>query len=702
VRRVALGAAIAASLALARAAAAQGAPPVTVTAAPIFGGDAATGNGWNEIVARVDNAGTAPARGTIELAMATSFGAGELAPAARAPFAVPPGRSAVVAIPLHGFSAYYAPQVTLTATSEDGAAIATTPVTLSAAGAPMLVEVAQPARLGVALRGWPVPIRWSTAATSSAGANHLATGAPAFDRATGDPILPDRAAGYASATVVLARSDTLVALDDARRAALVDWVNGGGTLAVVVARPEDLRAPLVASLVGGEAARAAPPARLFALLAFAKPSPESPLGDEGDEPDPDAVPSPGAPTPPPMHALRSGPAAPTAATLAGYEGGRLHASDVGATASYGLGEVHLLAFDPMAQPAIDDPWTQTRVVEMVARAWDRRARVALPVGGGDRGTSRIDEIRRALDPNESYRFGLAFSTVLLVLYAVACGPIVFTRAARKRAPLLPLVWVPACSAVAFVAIVVVGLGVKGWRGRARHLVVLEAASGATRASSRAYRGFFASETRSLTVPATTRASVLALASSDVGTRVDQGLLRVDRDGATLGGITSLPWQTVIVREDGAADLARGVVVRASGGDVVVENHTGHVLKDVVVHGPKGGGAAYFATIDDGEAVDFPRGRALAGVGGAAVRAGKATVHPLGAAWIAAAMPGREGKRVADTWAAVEQAAGEAIDWWPDDAPALVGEIVGAPHAPKDAGLSLESERVLLRVVGETS
>ena len=36
---------------------------ITLNAAPIFGTDAASGNGWNEVVARIDNPSGAPQKG---------------------------------------------------------------------------------------------------------------------------------------------------------------------------------------------------------------------------------------------------------------------------------------------------------------------------------------------------------------------------------------------------------------------------------------------------------------------------------------------------------------------------------------------------------------------------------------------------------------------------------------------------------------
>jgi hypothetical protein len=172
---------------------------------------------------------------------------------------------------------------------------------------------------------------------------------------------------------------------------------------------------------------------------------------------------------------------------------------------------------------------------------------------------------------------------------------------------------------------------------------------------------------------------------------------------SLTDVTSLPWQTVVVREDGFADLAGGVVVRAAaGGNVVVENRSGHVLKDVLVHAPKASDATYFTTIENGEVVDLPRGRTVTGIGGSSSGPPGLKVHELSAQMVPYALAGKEGKRFADTWTPIEEAVGMQIDWWPDDAPALVAEVIGLPKAARDAGLVLESDRTLVRIVGETT
>jgi hypothetical protein len=691
-------------------------PSISVSAAPIFGSDAATGNGWVEIVARIDNAGGSPQKGIVELASSAMYGAGaELETAARAPFNGPAGRTAIVKIPTHGFS-YYVPQLTVTAIADGGVKLSSVTVSINGASGPLLVDVDQPPRLGGVLRGWPVLASWNPGSSGVGYASSaLTVGAPGYDRTTGDPILPDRAAGYAAVTLLLVHSDALASLEEGKLDALVGWIMSGGTIGIIPSRPEDLRAPLLTTLLGGAATSTPPPLTMMKLPAYERPSSAPSIGSppSASEDDPSAGDAPqGAPmqfapaapgkpgfTP---RTLRVGPTPAVREKLAGYQGGNLRASDFGASAPYGSGEVHLLAFDPTASPMLEDAWVHSRVIDMVTRAWDRRSSMAFPLGGGDHGAGRMDEVRRALDPNENFRLGLGISAILLILYSLVAGPLTFMRAAKRGKPLGPLLWAPVWSGIAFGAIVLVGLAGKGWRGRSRHLSLVEASAGFPRATVRRYRGFFASEARSLAVAGTDRASVLEVAATDAS-RVEGGILRFDRNGVTLGELTSLPWQTVVVREDSFVDLQAGVTVwPAPDGSVTIVNRSGRVLKDVLVHVP-GSDLAYITTIADGESAKSSDGRALVASASSPPRrtiaAGALQAHPLGARDIQALMGGRDGERVGNAWEPLENAAGDAIDWWPEGVPVVVGEIVGMPKAQKDAGLALESDRVMFRVVG---
>jgi hypothetical protein len=694
-------------------------PTISVRAAPIFGTEAATGDGWTEIAVSIDNMGGATRKGTIELVSALPWGR-EQAFTTRAPFNVAPGRSVIVKMPTHGF-AFQAPTLALLVKDDSGEKLAGMNVSASGISNPMLVDVDQPSRLAIVMRNWPIPVTWNPQGYGSyagygAAKATLTVGVPTFDRSTGDPILPDHAAAYSAATVVLIHSDALARLDSVSLDALVSWVISGGTLAIVPTRPEDLRSATMTALTGGVVMTTPPPPVMMSLPAVDKPQPpglfpNDPLDNSPPPVVPDDTPMKFEPSPAggpdafiPIRTVmpkwpKVGPSSEVRARLEGYSGGNLVPSVFGASAPYGSGEVHLLAFDPTVTPMLDDPWVHTRVVDLITHAWDRRATHVVAQGGGDRYMAHFDEIRRALDPNENFRPALGVAAILLVLYSIMAGPVTFMRAAKRGTPLSPLKWVPIWSAAAFSAIVLVGLAGKGWRGRARHIAIVESGAGVSRGSIRRFRGFFTSETRALSIASTDSTSVLNIATTDSPVH-DQSALRIDRSGSTLEDITSLPWQTIVVREDGFFDTKGGVsVLPTKDGTYDVVNHTGRELKNVLVSVP-GVGIYWFATVKEGEKVHAVDGRlAIKSPARRVVTAGSLTVHPLAISAIGSALAGKIGDEVSHTWQPIESASGEVVDWWPDTIPVVLGEMVGGERATRDSGLSVESDRVLLRIVG---
>ena len=57
-------------------------------------------------------------------------------------------------------------------------------------------------------------------------------------------------------------------------------------------------------------------------------------------------------------------------------------------------------------------------------------------------------------------------------------------------------------------------------------------------------------------------------------------------------------------------------------------------------------------------------------------------------------------RVAQAWGPFESAAGDAVDWWPDEVPVVMGDMIVDGKLGSDSGLALENDRVLFRVVGK--
>jgi hypothetical protein len=709
--------------------------PLTVRALPIFGTEASLGFGWEEISVSLENTASAAQKGTLVLKSEIPY-AEKQNFVARAPFNVPAGRSAIVRLPTKGINNQL-PNVTLSVQDEKGKELQAITVTVNMGQSPTLIDVDNPARMGMVLRGWPASVAYTL--TPSYAYSYapptimtLSVGAPQYDRATGDPILPTRAASYSGVSVVFIHSDQLVRLEPEQKDALLAWVAGGGTLAISIARPEDLRSPEIESLAGSGITPSEAPPTLLTLPTVPRPTtpPPAPIPTYYDDDELDWDPGTKAPSDfqrlggaPAAHDPSlfipartsaagggppgTGPADAVREKLRGFTGGRLAPSNWGASARYGVGDVELLAFDPSISPGLDDPWVQWRMVDLVNRSWDRRATQIFPPGADDRrtysywgGPTGSDEIRKALDPNESFRPALGFAAILLVLYSILVGPVNFLRASKAGKPLRPLFYAPIFSAVAFGAIVVTGLVVKGFRGRARHLALVETSASNTHGSICRFRGFFTSETRSLSIAATDRSSVIAVQSSD-SIMDDKANLKVDRNGLSLENLTSLPWQTLVIRENGATELKGSIEMKSAGAGSTIDvtNHLGSTLNDVLVYVP-GDGIRYFAALKDGETVTASAGTFLLGAASRRiVSAGSLTVHPFDESLVTAALPRKDGQRVEKNWSPLSATAGDAVDWWPDDVPVVLGEVEGGEKLKNDSGLSIESDRLLLRVLG---
>lgn len=719
---VAMGLAIAPE-AVAAPPASSAAPPaaptrhVSLDASATFGADAPTGDGWLEVVARVDNGESSPLRGTLRVytggLSSAGLPSGDRKFEARSTLVVPPRSSVIVHLPVEA-GAVIGP-VSVAALGDDGAVLANTSLSLPTSSAPLLVDVDQPSRLAIVLRGWPMAPAWSPGRSYAPPTSvALGVGVPAVDAATGDPVLPERAAGYGPVTAVLLRSDRLAHLEGDALSALVGWVLSGGTLAVVPTRPEDLRAGVLTTLAGGVVSEAPPPPVMMALPSVKRsaappslgapppstptPEPEPELGDDGGAtPIHWFVPARTTPLGP---TRTTGPSPALRAKLHGYSGGNLKATAFGASAPYGLGQVHLLGFDPTTSPALEDGWMHARMLDLVADAWDRKALVAFPQGAGDDRTSSVFQVQRALDPNQNFRPALGIAAVLLVLYSIIAGPLTFLRARSKGRPLDPYVRAPVASAVCFGAVVLVGLAGKGWGGRARHLGLVEAGAGMSRGTAHRFRGLFASQSKAMHVRGLERLGVLDVLANDSPDK-RAPVLAIDKEGTTLEELSSLPWQTVVVSEDGFADIGAGIAVHTRpDGSVAVTNRTGRKLVDVVVWAPSTD-ASWFASVDPGATIVSTAGRTLfQPATRLSTTAGTRSVHQLDTARFHQVLGGAPAEEMTSAWSALSAAAGSAVDWWPDDAPVVIGELSGGDGVRSDTGLRVESDRMMFRVVGE--
>lgn len=653
---------------------------VIVDAQPMIAPATTLPYGWNEILVRVTNNGTKPMKGSVTVE-SSRFSVDNGKQHVEAPFAVPATSSVNLRVPVlvESYS-----NVTLRVSDDAGHDVSVQNYTATAPLGVVLLDVSEASRVKPVLNDASITPSYAPTAASrsfSGGGPKLQIVTPRYDPATGDPILPDRAGVYAAADAVLVRSDALAKLSGAELDALAGYVLAGGTLAIAITRPEDARHATIVAFAGGAIASGA--ASSVATQEIVLPTPPSTGGSTR--------------APPRAHARGE------TTTLVGWSGGNLAPSAFGASASYGLGEVHFLAFDPTQKGVVDDPWVQVRMIELARRAFDRRS-IQTVRPGADPETGTATKVRQLLDPNESSRWGIAIATLLLCIYAGLAGPLNFSLHAKKGRPLRALIFLPLFSAIAFGVIVGVGIVAKGVVGRARHLTLVEAGAGMSRGSARRYRGFYASRAKELTVRTTDASSLVTLGPTDRGDQNRRVL--VDREGVRLVEVAALPWQTIVAREDGFAALGEGIsMTEGAGGEITIANRSGRDLRSVIVRTPAGTGR-YFARVKDGEKVAISSGsdvaatvdgaQWLAGLGSVAFGGGPA-VHRLNAYYLQRFITDTPG--LGDAWEAMEDAVGDAQDWIPDGVPVLLAQLDGGEGRTGDSGLAIESDRVLVRIVG---
>jgi len=179
------------------------------------------------------------------------------------------------------------------------------------------------------------------------------------------------------------------------------------------------------------------------------------------------------------------------------------------------------------------------------------------------------------------------------------------------------------------------------------------------------------------------------------------LALVDRDGVTLVGLATMPWETVVVREDGFAQLGAGVsVVRQPDGEIALTNRTARDLRAVVVVMPSSGKSAsravhFFPRIKDGESKKASEGKTLPFTPWA-TSSNRLTEYDL--APIKKDLES-ESRGLVAAWIALGEATGVYADWWPDDVPVILAQLDGGEGVALDGGLRVEQDRVLIRLVG---
>jgi hypothetical protein len=651
--------------------------PLTLDVQPLLGNGTPAVDGWMSAYVHIENHSEQVVRGMLSVDAELSWGRPGAGPrnTTEVPFSVAARSQVAVEVPVHGFPGT-APALRVAALGANGERLAEAKSAELRTPDPLLFDLTSPSHIAPALRNIAVALsntRWGGLSSPM-----VSVSSAWAEPRTGEPLVPQFASGYASATVVLATGAQLALLDDGERAALSDWLLAGGALALSPERPEDLRTPYLHAWAGGPVYEDKPQRELREEAVFAQPLDPGGAGmgrGSGG-----------------IAELRMTPSDESRAQLRGFRGGNLRPSPWGAVASYGLGELHLLAFRPNAEPFVSDPWAHNKLADLTRHSWDRGTAIALPHAESTLDESRMRLIRRELDPNEGTRWTIAVSALLLLAYAGLAGPLNFFLARKAGRPLRALAQLPLWSAIALALVVALGVIGRGVSGRARRVTLVEAGAGMSRAVATRFRGLYASSARERVIMASARGNVLDVA----GDAEETGRhLVVDRDGARLTNLRGRPWEVVVVREDGFIGLGGGVsLLRAADGSVTIKNRLGRDLIGVVLMPAGTRGARFFSRIKDGEAVAEGAGQPLSLVRGGSFGRTPLNLEPIKDR-LDAGVPG-----LSSAWAAIEAATTRNIDFWPEDVPVVLGQMDGGEGKLTDSGFPLEADRMLLRVVGE--
>jgi hypothetical protein len=647
-------------------------PRLALDATPLLGSSATEDGGWRTLLVRLENPTARALSGSVEVESRPGWARGSAELVTSVPFSLAPGAKVSVEVPTHGFGGG---SPALLVSARDGQNNQLGEITISGLkpADALVFDLATPSHVATLLRGSSFASRRGSGYASRIRAVSLGVSSASEDPTTGDLVLPALPAGYNPATLVIGSGRDLSRLDETARVALSDWLLSGGALALALDRPEDLANPLLEAMAGGHITRGRAPESLQAVTQFLVPSDEPPATSVGSVR---------------LREVRLAPSSEVVRRFAGYTGGNLSATPWGASASYGLGELHLLSFDPRDALVARDPWVKHKLADLARHAFDREPQATVrhsTIGNGD---ANLEQVRRELDPNQTSRWTIAVSALVLLLYAAGAGPLSFYLAARKGRPLRALWQLPLWSAATFLVIVLCGVLGKGVSGRARKLSLFDLGAGMTRAAALRFRGFYAPSSRELVVRASRREHLLDLAAN---TNDIARTLLLDRDGPRLQGLRTKPWQTVLVREEGFADLAGGVSLISEGENLLIKNRSGRDLVGALVRVPSGT-TTYFRRIKEGESVRASEGKALGALGGHS--APGALEASRFEAQLEADFPG-----LGHCWEAMERALANDSEWWPNDAPALLAALDGGEGKLTDSGLRVDYDRALVRVVG---
>lgn len=551
-------AALGCALAVPRAAAAG----VTLEVRPLFGDGCLPREGTGELRVRVENTGTRPLRGML---LVDAAGPRADRPRTRHAWAVGVGARAEVTLAVDTTRPVAGGAMTVRLVDDGGRTLASTAVALPGGEASLLLDAtpghrfanAQRSGVGGGLVGPeapadPIGIFRALGAAADGAAGFGGVTCPVERPGGADaPRLPRLLAGYRGVALVLIDSEALDGLAPAERLSLAGYVAGGGSLAVIVRSPNDLRHPTLRALAGDDVATAPLPAAPDAFGPGFRPQPATLVGARswgGGHLDPAW-----------LHAVDRA----------------LPAGTLGATARYGDGLVHLLSWDPARPSSLEDPWSARTVLLLAARAERDRPAAVFPTVPE---TTPVPEaVRRYLTP--SVRSGVGLLRALAVIAGYAAAALIAARLLRRRRGWSPAVH-GALALAAWAALAREAAAHRVGAAQVRSLAVLDAPWGFSVASGRRFHAIVADRRQGAWLRLGGPERIVAVdptAGRGPVTRV------VDGSGAHLVGVGVRAWTPVVVREDGPEDL-RGAVtlLRDADGALSVRNGLPWALREVAV------------------------------------------------------------------------------------------------------------------------
>ena len=383
---------------------------------------------------------------------------------------------------------------------------------------------------------------------------NMPVGSVTFDATTGDPIAPESPLGYAPVAMVVARSSELEALSPPQAEALRRWVATGGKLFVFPRTPEAVRQPFLRSLVGE--------------LVFAEMR-------EGEVHQ--AVPD-------ELRGWRWVPSDDSEWLTESFGGSR----------RLGFGRVYLATYDGTVPPHVDRGYTPAALRAVASyRSFTNRPMLpfaapddqSLGLGFGGGSESGFQELRSALDPNESFRPALGLVALLLLVYVVLVGPVNFRWVAKKNRPIFALVTTPVLALGCLVLMLAVGYIGKGVTMRYRSVELVDAVAGEPLGSAREYLSFFLTRPTSFDLDDATGRRLLPEGSPRMPHIVMDGAEQHMED--LQGGL----WQSLFLRRDTTRDLGGAITFDVENQRLTaVNNGSSAPIHDAILLAP--GGAVY--------------------------------------------------------------------------------------------------------------